>query len=66
MRAWWLSLAAVQVTGLTSPRVERPSTPWGQALNDKNIVCHKEVVMVGTFGYVLPDVETAFDFRQAM
>ncbi|MFY7872569.1 MAG: hypothetical protein ACOVQL_09350 [Limnohabitans sp.] len=51
---------------MTSPRVERPSTPWGQALNDKNIVCHKEVVMVGTFGYVLPDVETAFDFRQAM
>jgi hypothetical protein len=56
----------LQITGLDAPRVERPSTPWGQALNDKNVVCYREVVMTGSFGYVLPDVETAFDLRKAM
>lgn len=62
----WCDAMLQAVTGLDAPRVERPSTPWGQALNDKNVVCYREVVMVGTFGYVLPDVETAFDFRRAI
>ncbi len=48
-----------------TPRVERPTTPWGQRLNDSNLVCYNTVVMTGLFGYVLPDVEVALSHGPA-